>query len=200
MTVQNKPRTANIERNTTETQIQLTLALDGRGKSDISTGVGFFDHMLTLFTSHGLLDVTISASGDIQIDDHHTVEDVGIVLGQAIQQAIGDKAGIFRYGHAVVPMDEAMALVALDCSGRGFLAYDAEFYSSKIGTFDAELVEEFMRAVAHNAGITLHVKVLAGKNAHHIAEAIFKAFGQALRRAAEIDPRRDGIPSTKGVL
>ena len=193
-------RQAQIERKTTETDIHLALNLDGSGRSAVHTGVGFFDHMLTLLAAHGLLDLEIQAVGDTHVDDHHTVEDVGIALGQAIQQALGDKAGIFRYGHAVVPMDEALAMVALDCSGRGLLVYDVTFTRQKIGTFDTELVEEFLRAVAHNGGLTLHVRVMAGHNAHHIAEAIFKALGQALRRATEADPRREGVPSTKGTL
>ncbi|RME48237.1 MAG: imidazoleglycerol-phosphate dehydratase HisB [Chloroflexi bacterium] len=195
-----EPRRVQAERKTSETDIRLELNLDGTGQADIQTGVGFFDHMLTLMSAHGLFDLTLRAEGDTHIDDHHTVEDVGIVLGQAIRQALGDKAGIRRYGHALVPMDEALALVALDCSGRGLLAWDVQFTRDKIGTFDTELTEEFVRAVAHNAGITLHVRMLAGHNAHHVAEAIFKALGQALRQAVALDPRREGIPSTKGRL
>lgn len=200
MTTERIPRQAQVERKTAETDIRLKLDLDGAGQAQIRTGVGFFDHMLTLMTAHGLLDLTITAEGDRHIDDHHTVEDVGIVLGQALAQALGDKAGIRRYGHAVVPMDETLAMVALDCSGRGLLACNVEFRRDKIGTFDTELVREFLRALAHNAGITLHVRLLAGYNAHHIAEAIFKGLGQALRHAVEYDPRREGIPSTKGTL
>jgi len=200
MTTERQPRQVHVERKTAETDIRLKLNLDGAGQTDIQTGVGFFDHTLTLMAAHGLLDLTINAEGDTHIDDHHTVEDVGIVLGQAIGQALGDKAGIRRYGHAIVPMDEALALVALDCSGRGLLNYNAEFRHDKIGAFDTELVEEFLRAIAHNGGITLHVRLLAGHNAHHVAEAIFKALGQALRHAVEHDPRREGIPSTKGRL
>ncbi|MBS1253172.1 MAG: Histidine biosynthesis bifunctional protein HisB [Anaerolineales bacterium] len=200
MASERRSRTAQVERETSETQIRLTLNLDGTGRAEIDTGVGFFDHMLTLMTAHGVLDLEVQAEGDTHIDDHHTVEDAGIVLGQAVRQALGDKAGIRRYGHAMVPMDEALALVALDCSGRGLLVFDAEFTRDKIGTFDTELVEEFLRAVAHNAGMTLHVRLLAGANAHHQAEAIFKALGQALRAAVEPDPRREGIPSTKGRL
>ncbi len=200
MITEREPRTAQLERKTSETDIRLSLNLDGTGQAEIDTGVGFFDHMLTLMAAHGLLDLTVQARGDTHIDDHHTVEDVGIILGRAMGQALGDKAGIRRYGHALVPMDEALALVALDCSGRGLLAYDAEFRRDKIGTFDTELVEEFLRAVAHNAGLTLHVRLLAGHNAHHSAEAIFKALGQALRHAVKPDPRREGIPSTKGSL
>ena len=195
-----EPRTAQVQRTTAETDVSLSLNLDGAGHAEISTGVGFFDHMLTLMSAHGLLDLEVEAHGDTHIDDHHTVEDVGIVLGQALRQALGDKAGIRRYGHAVVPMDEALSLVALDCSGRGLLVHEAEFTRDTIGTFDTELVEEFLRAVAHNAGITLHVQLSAGRNAHHKAEAIFKALGQALRTAVEPDPRREGVPSTKGSL
>ncbi|MFQ5343865.1 MAG: imidazoleglycerol-phosphate dehydratase HisB [Anaerolineae bacterium] len=200
MTTERQPRQTQVKRKTAETDIRLQLNLDGSGRADIRTGVGFFDHTLTLMAAHGLLDLTINAEGDTHIDDHHTVEDVGIVLGQAIGQALGDKAGIRRYGHAIVPMDEALALVALDCSGRGLLSYDAGFRRDKIGAFDTELVEEFLRAMAHNAGVTLHIRLLAGHNAHHVAEAIFKALGQALRHAVELDPRREGIPSTKGSL
>ena len=193
-------RTAHVQRRTRETEIELALNLDGSGTAEIDTGVGFFDHMLTLMAAHGLLDLRVHARGDTHIDDHHTVEDVGIVLGQALREALGDKAGLRRYGHAIVPMDEALALVAIDCSGRGLLVYDVTFTRDKIGSFDTELVEEFLRAVAHNGGITLHVRQLAGRNAHHVAEAVFKALGQALRRAVERDPRREGVPSTKGVL
>lgn len=193
-------RTAHIQRRTTETEIELVLNLDGSGVAEIDTGVGFFDHMLTLMAAHGLFDLRVRARGDTHIDDHHTVEDVGIVLGQALREALGNKAGLRRYGHAIVPMDEALALVAIDCSGRGLLVYDVTFACDKIGRFDTELVEEFLRAVAHNGGLTLHVRQLAGRNAHHVAEAVFKALGQALRRAVERDPRREGVPSTKGVL
>jgi imidazoleglycerol-phosphate dehydratase len=193
-------RTAHIQRRTTETEVDLSLNLDGAGVAEIETGVGFFDHMLTLMAAHGLFDLRIRARGDTHVDDHHTVEDVGIVLGQALQQALGDKAGLRRYGHAIVPMDEALALVAVDCSGRGLLVYDVTFERDKIGAFDTELVEEFLRAVAHNGGLTLHVRRLAGRNAHHVAEAIFKGLGQALRHAVERDPRREGVPSTKGML
>lgn len=194
------PRTAHIQRHTTETDIDLSLNLDGSGTARIDTGIGFFDHMLTLMAAHGLLDLRIQARGDTHIDDHHTVEDVGIVLGQALQQALGDKTGLRRYGHAIVPMDEALALVAIDCSGRGLLVCDVTFERDRIGSFDTELVEEFLRAMAHNGGLTLHVRQLAGHNAHHVAEAVFKGLGQALRRAVERDPRRTGVPSTKGVL
>ena len=194
-------RQATIARATSETNIRLTLDLDGRGSADISTGVGFFDHMLTALARHGLLDLTVAAKGDLHIDDHHTVEDVGIVLGQALRQALGDKRGIRRYGQCLLPMDEALAEAAIDISGRPFLAWSVPFQRPKIGTFDTELVEEFFRAFAFNAGITLHVTLKTGSNAHHVAEACFKAVARALRMAVEMDPRTAGeIPSTKGSL
>jgi imidazoleglycerol-phosphate dehydratase len=193
-------RNASLERTTGETNISLTIALDGEGRSEIRTGIPFFDHMLTLFSRHGLLDLEIAAKGDIEVDYHHTVEDVGITLGQAIAKALGDKAGIRRYGHAYVPMDEALARVVVDCSGRPFLAYEAPRGVEAIGLFPFQLVEEFLRAVAVNAGLTLHVSVLAGRDAHHMAEAVFKALGRALDIAVSHDGRVKGIPSTKGVL
>ncbi|MDO9501266.1 imidazoleglycerol-phosphate dehydratase HisB [Falsiroseomonas sp.] len=194
-------RQATIARATSETNIRLTLDLDGRGSAEIATGVGFFDHMLTALARHGLLDLTVAAKGDLHIDDHHTVEDVGIVLGQALRQALGDKRGIRRYGQCLLPMDEALAEAAIDISGRPFLAWSVPFQRPKIGTFDTELVEEFFRAFAFNAGITLHVTLKAGSNAHHVAEACFKAVARALRMAVEMDPRTAGeIPSTKGSL
>lgn len=193
-------RQAHIERQTSETQISLHVALDGDGSSEIITGVGFFDHMLTHVARHGLLHLTVQASGDLHIDDHHTVEDVGIALGQALREAAGDKAGIARYGHALLPMDEALVSCALDWSGRGILVDDFAFPSPKIGTFDTELVPEFFRAVASQAGLTLHFEQKRGRNAHHIAEAAFKAFGRALDMAKRRDERVGGIPSTKGIL
>ncbi len=193
-------RKAEISRKTGETNIRVKLELDSDGSSEIVTGVGFFDHMLTQIARHGLLHLTIQAQGDLHIDDHHTVEDVGIALGTALKEAIGDKAGITRYGHSLLPMDEALVLCALDFSGRGFLAFDLSFGSPKIGTFDSELVLEFFRAVAMNAGLTLHLKQLAGTNAHHIAEAAFKAFGRALEMAVRRDDRIAGVPSSKGML
>ena len=194
-------RSAAISRTTTETDIQLTLGLDGTGVSDVSTGVGFLDHMLTALARHGLFDLAVRATGDLHIDDHHTVEDVGIVLGQAFAQAIGDKRGIRRYGHAVVPMDEALVEAAVDISGRPLLAWSVGFNVPTIGTMDTELFEEFFRAFAHNALVTLHVHAKAGRNGHHIAEACFKALARALRMAAEMDRRAsDAIPSTKGAL
>lgn len=193
-------RQAHIERQTNETQIALHVDLDGDGSSEILTGVGFFDHMLTHVARHGLLHLTVQASGDLHIDDHHTVEDVGIALGQALREAAGDKAGIARYGHALLPMDETLVSCALDWSGRGLLADDFQFPAPKIGTFDTELVPEFFRAVASQAGLTLHFEQRRGRNAHHIAEAAFKAFGRALDMAKKRDERVGGIPSTKGIL
>jgi imidazoleglycerol-phosphate dehydratase len=166
----------------------------------MSTGVGFFDHMLTLLTHHSLVDLTVEAHGDTQVDDHHTVEDVGITLGQALAKALGDRRGIRRYGHAMTPMDEALALAAIDLSGRGLLTFDAPFTAATIGHFDSELVREFFIALAANSRMTLHLKLLSGHNNHHIAEALFKAFAHALRDAVAADPRRAGVPSTKGTL
>ena len=193
-------RTATVERKTGETDILLTLTLDGAGTSDVRTGIPFFDHMLTLFARHGLLNLTVAAKGDIEVDYHHTVEDTGIALGQALARALGDKAGIRRYGHAYVPMDEALVRAVVDCSGRPFLAYEAPRGVEAIGLFPFQLVEEFLRAVAVNAGLTLHVSVLAGRDAHHMAEGVFKALGRAIDAAVTIDGRVSGIPSTKGVL
>ena len=193
-------RTAAVERKTAETSIKLVLNLDGSGKGVIDSGIGFFDHMLNLMTAHGMMDLTLACDGDLEVDGHHSVEDIGIALGQAFRQAIGDKAGICRYGTFYLPMDETLALVSLDISGRPFLVYDGGGMAPMIGGFDTELTEEFLRAFAFNAGITLHVKVLYGTNSHHKVEAIFKALGHALRIAVENDPRVDGIPSTKGTL
>ncbi|HET6234310.1 MAG TPA: imidazoleglycerol-phosphate dehydratase HisB [Acetobacteraceae bacterium] len=194
-------RTVNLARKTLETDITLTLSLDGSGKADIATGIGFLDHMLTALTRHALLDLTLRASGDLHIDFHHTTEDVGIVLGQAVAQALADKRGITRFGHALVPMDEALAEVAIDISGRPFLTWDVIFAQPKIGQMDTELFEEFFRAFAFNALITLHVVRRAGQNAHHVAEACFKATARALRTAVSHDPRiGDAVPSTKGAL
>ena len=193
-------RIATIVRKTGETQIELTLNLDGDGKSEISTGVGFFDHMLDLLTRHGRLDLRVEAQGDLHVDQHHTVEDVGICLGQAIREAVGDKQGIRRYGHFSLPMEETLANVAIDLSGRYYMVFNAEFPSSKIGDFDSELVEDFWQALAANALCNLHVNVPYGRNSHHISEAIFKSAARALRMAVENDPRQSGVPSTKGVL
>ena len=195
------PRSATIERTTSETDIRISLELDGSGRAELSTGVGFLDHMLTALARHALFDLQIQASGDLHIDDHHTVEDVGIVLGQAFAQAIGDKRGIRRYGQALVPMDEALVEAAIDISGRPLLAWSVGFAVPTIGTMDTELFEEFFRAFAMNALITLHITQKAGRNAHHIAEGCFKALARALRMAVELDPRTAGvIPSTKGAL
>lgn len=193
-------RTATIDRKTGETEIKLTISVDGTGTSEIRTGVPFFDHMLTLFARHGLFDLTVVAKGDIEVDYHHTVEDVGITLGQALAKALGEKAGIRRYGSAYVPMDEALARVVVDCSGRPFLSYEAPRGVEAIGLFPFQLVEEFLRAVSVQAGLTLHVSILAGRDAHHMAEAVFKALGRALDVAVSRDERVKGIPSTKGVL
>lgn len=193
-------RTATLKRTTKETDIEISLDIDGAGEANVGSGIGFFDHMLILFAKHGLFSLTVKAQGDLVIDGHHTVEDIGIVLGQALAKAAGDKAGIRRYGHVYVPMDEALVLVVVDFSGRPFLAFDAELGQGRIGEFDVELTEEFLRAVSVNAGLTLHVKVLAGKNRHHIVEAIFKALGRALSQSLERDPRVQGVPSSKGML
>ena len=194
-------RSATLSRTTTETDIQLALELDGSGRADVTTGVGFFDHMLTALARHALFDLDVQAAGDLHVDDHHTVEDVGIVLGQAFAQAIGDKRGIRRYGSATVPMDEALVEAAIDISGRPLLLWSVAFQAPAIGTMDTELFEEFFRAFAHNAMITLHVRQQTGRNAHHIAEGCFKALARALRSAVEPDPRAAGvIPSTKGAL
>lgn len=193
-------RTAKIDRKTAETQIELELNLDGSGQSDIETGVGFFDHMLELFTKHGAIDLKIRAAGDLHVDQHHTVEDTGICLGQAIKQALGDKAGIRRYGHFTLPMEETLVTVAIDFSGRYALAYNAPTPAAKIGEFDSELLEDFWQATAANALCNLHVLLHYGRNSHHIAEAVFKATARAMRMAIEDDPRMTGVPSTKGTL
>lgn len=193
-------RTATIERKTAETNIRLQLNLDGSGQADIATGVGFFDHMLTLFAKHSATDLSVHAEGDLAVDQHHTVEDVGICLGQALKQAVGDKAGIRRYGHFTLPMDETLATVAIDLSGRFALAFRADIPAAKIGDFDSELIEEFWNAFAANALCNLHILVHYGRNSHHISEAIFKATARALRMALESDPRMTGVPSTKGSL
>jgi imidazoleglycerol-phosphate dehydratase len=193
-------RAASIDRKTAETDIQLTLDVDGSGRANIATGVGFLDHMLTLFAKHGVMDLSVTAKGDLEVDAHHTVEDTGICLGQALKQALGNKAGIRRYGHFTLPMDETLATVALDLGGRFALAIRADFPSAKIGDFDTELVEEFWRAFAANALCNLHILVHYGRNSHHISEAIFKATARALRMATETDSRMTGVPSTKGSL
>lgn len=195
------PRTAEVSRNTAETQITVKLNLDGTGKASLSTGIGFFDHMLDQIARHGLIDLDIQAKGDLHIDGHHTVEDVGITLGQAVAQAVGDKKGLRRYGHAYVPLDEALSRVVVDFSGRPGLDMHVPFKSGMIGTFDSQLAYEFFQGFVNHAFVTLHIDNLKGDNAHHQAETVFKAFARALRMALEIDPRAAGvIPSTKGSL
>ena len=194
-------RTAKIDRKTRETQIRAEIELDGTGKYVIHSPIPFFDHMLSLMCKHGLFDVKLRAKGDVEVDDHHTVEDTGIVLGKAVKHALGDMKGITRYGHATVPMDEALAQVSLDISGRQYLVYNVTFpKKSKLREFDPDLIEDFLHAFAGSAGITLHVNVFYGRNTHHIIEAVFKALGRALKQAVAIDPRVKGIPSTKGSI
>jgi imidazoleglycerol-phosphate dehydratase len=193
-------RTASIDRQTAETKIALKLNIDGSGQSEIKTGVGFLDHMLTLFAKHGLFDLNINCDGDTQVDAHHTTEDIGICLGQAFRDALGDKRGIVRYGHIVLPMEETLITLAVDLSGRNYMVFNAPMTSPKIGEFDSELVEDFWYAFTSNAMCNLHVLMHYGRNSHHIAEAIFKAAARALRTATTQDPRQTGVPSTKGVL
>ena len=193
-------RSAAVERRTGETDIRVSLALDGTGAGTRVTGVGFFDHMLDLLARHGRLDLTVSATGDLETGAHHTVEDVGIALGRCLDEALGDRAGICRYGSATVPMDEARAQAAIDISGRGLLVFEAQLPPGAVGNFDHELCQEFLQALAANAKLTLHVQEQAGSNLHHIIEAIFKAVARALRGAASIDPTETGVPSTKGTL
>ena len=193
-------RACEVSRKTAETEVFIRLALDGSGQRDIDTGIPFLDHMLGHIAVHGPFDLEVRCKGDTQVDDHHSVEDVGIVLGQAFREALGDKVGIARYGSQLLPMDEALVLVALDFSGRALLVYDVALAAPKVGAFDTELVPEFLRALAHNAGLTLHVKLIHGSNTHHLIEAIFKGLGRALGQAVALDPRRASIPSTKGVL
>jgi len=194
------PRTATINRKTNETQIDLALDLDGTGKFDLATGVGFFDHMLTHVAKHGLFDLNVKCVGDLHIDAHHSVEDIGICFGKALAQALGDKNGIRRYGSATVPMDETLVTAAVDLSGRPFLVWKADVVNETLGTFHSSLGEEFWRAVSSAGAFNLHVILHHGRNTHHVLEAIFKAIARALRAATEIDPRASGIPSTKGVL
>jgi imidazoleglycerol-phosphate dehydratase len=193
-------RAAALERRTKETDVKLSLTLDGTGAGERGTGVGFLDHMLDLLARHGRLDLAVRVDGDLETGGHHTVEDTGIVFGQALDLALGDRSGIFRYGHAVVPMDEARALCAIDISGRPYLRFEAPLPAGATGDLDHELVEEFFRAVVNNAKLTVHIEVGAGTNAHHVIEAIFKAFARALRAAVAIDPTETGVPSTKGTL
>ncbi len=194
------PRTATIERNTRETQIRATLTLGGAGKSDVHTGIGFFDHMLEGFSKHGFFDLALQVNGDLHVDGHHTVEDVGIVLGAAIKEALGDKAGIRRYGSFILPMDESLCLCAVDLCGRPYFVFDCDFKAERVGELDTELVREFFYAVSYSAGMNLHLKMLSGGNAHHMIEAMFKAFGKALDEACSYDPRVKGVLSTKGAL
>ncbi len=194
-------RSAEVIRKTGETDIRVKLILEGSGKSEIGTGIGFLDHMLTLFVRHGRFDLEVSCKGDTYVDDHHSVEDIGIALGKAFDQALADRKGVVRYGSTILPMDESLILSAVDLSGRGLLVYDLRIPAEKVGTFDTELTEEFFRAFAHNAGATLHIKQLDGKNSHHIIEGAFKSVARSLRTAVAIDPDFAGeIPSTKGVL
>lgn len=193
-------RSAHIERRTGETQVDLKLALDGTGAGELSTGVPFLDHMLDQLCRHGLLDISLEATGDTEIDPHHTTEDVGICLGQALDQALGDRAGLVRFAHAYAPLDEALAFCCIDFSGRGYLVFEAPFASGRIGEFPLELVEDFFQAVAANARATIHLRSECGRNMHHRVESMFKAFALAVRAAVAIDPRRQGVPSTKGTL
>lgn len=193
-------RTAKVVRATAETDIGISVDLDGTGAADVETGVGFFDHMLCALARHSLIDLTVRVKGDVEVDDHHTVEDTGIVLGQALREALGDKRGIRRFGSVLVPLDEALVMAAVDVSGRGELYWDVPIGPAKVGTFDTELAHEFFAGLARDAGITLHLRLVTGENAHHIIEATFKAAARALREAVESDPRVDGVPSTKGSL
>ena len=193
-------RTATVNRVTGETEIRLTLTLDGRGKAEVKTGVGFLDHMLTLFAHHGLFDLDVRAKGDLHVDAHHTVEDVAICLGQALDRALGDRAGIVRTAHSYVPMDESLAVVALDLSGRPYAVIDATWHTGMLGALDPDLVRHFLETVASHGRLNLHARMLYGTNDHHQAEAMFKALGRALDAATQIDPRRQGVPSTKGML
>lgn len=193
-------RRAEIERNTLETKISVEINIDGRGISDISTGIGFFDHMLTHVSKHGFMDIKLEAKGDLEVDCHHTMEDCGIAIGKAIAEALGDKSGIRRYGSFIMPMEEALVLCALDISGRPYLGFDCGFTCERIGDMDTEMVEEFFRALCLHAGLNLHFKVFSGKNNHHVAEALFKAFGKAFDAAASYDERIEGVLSTKGML
>ena len=193
-------RKASIERNTKETKIKIELDLDGTGVSEIETGIGFFDHMLTHLSKHGLIDLRVKCKGDLDVDAHHTVEDVGIAIGKAIAQAVGDKVGLVRYGTATIPMDEALVMTALDISGRGSLAYGVSIKKEMVGSFDSELAPEFFKSLCVNAGINAHIRQLDGGNAHHVIEAAFKSFAKALCEAVSTDPRITGVPSTKGTL
>ncbi len=199
-TVSNKARIATVNRKTKETDISVTINLDGTGQAQIDTGIGFFDHMLEGFAKHGFFDLDCKVKGDLNVDGHHTVEDTGIVIGSAIREAIGDKAGIRRYGHFTLPMDDALCLVAVDLCGRPYFNYDVKFDTPMIGELDTELIREFFYAVSYSAGMNLHIKMLDGINGHHMAEAMFKAFAKALDMATQIDPRVEGVLTTKGSL
>ncbi|MBE2181341.1 MAG: imidazoleglycerol-phosphate dehydratase HisB [Chthoniobacterales bacterium] len=193
-------RQATVVRKTKETDIRLTLSLDGTGRSEVQTGIGFFDHMLVLFAKHGLFDLDLQAKGDLEVDAHHTVEDVGLALGQALREALGDKAGVCRYGWCLLPMDEALARIAVDCSGRPYLSYETPEGAEPIGNFPFQLLEEFLRAFSVQGGLNLHVAILDGRDSHHMAEAVFKGLARALDQATRLDPRVTGVPSTKGTL
>lgn len=193
-------RVVKDSRKTTETNIQLKLNIDGQGKVNISTGIGFFDHMLTLFTVHGMFDLSLKCEGDLYVDGHHTVEDIGILLGSVFKKGLGDKKGIKRYASLYSPMDEALSLIALDISGRPHLSFDVQLFTPRVGEFETQLVREFFNAFVNNSGITLHIKEISGENDHHIIEGIFKGFGRALDQATSIDPRIEGVLSTKGVI
>ncbi len=193
-------RVVNLCRKTSETDIEISLNLDGSGIANVDTGIGFFDHMLNSFAKHGLFDLTVKVRGDLEVDCHHTIEDTGIVLGAAIKKALGDKKSIKRYGSFMLPMDETLVLCAIDLSGRPYFVFDAEFNVERVGYFDTEMVKEFFYAISYSAGMNLHIKEMYGSNAHHIIEAMFKAFARALDEASSIDPRVEGLPSTKGAL
>lgn len=195
-----KKRKSEITRKTSETDIRISLNLDGTGRSKINTGIGFLDHMLTLWAKHGLFDLNLTAKGDYEVDFHHTAEDIGISLGEAINKALGNKKGIQRYGHSIVPMDDSLAMVSLDIGGRPYLVYEVKVKAKKIGDFPINLIEEMFRALVNKAGITLHIQLLNGKEPHHIFEAVFKAFSKALNTAVSTNPRMKGIPSTKGII
>ena len=197
----NRTRSGEISRVTKETDVFVQIDIDGSGKCDVNTGIGFLDYMIQQLSSHGLFDIKVSANGDTHVDDHHTNEDIGIAIGQALSKALGDRSGIKRFGHFLAPLDEALIQVVVDCSGRPHLSFDLDIPSQKVGTYDTELVKEFFAAVSSNSGLTLHIRQISGTNTHHIVEASFKSFARALRMATEIDPRRSGqIPSSKGVL
>ena len=195
-----KPRISEVKRKTLETDIEIKINLDGKGSAELKTDIPFLNHMLNLFARHGMFDLAVSATGDIEIDDHHTVEDIGICLGMAVKKALQDKKGINRYGFFILPMDEALVRVALDLSGRGQLIYRANYNTDRVGNFEINLIEEFFQAFSYHSGTTLHINLLEGKNPHHMVEAVFKAFGRTLGKACALDEKNQGVPSTKGVL